>query len=87
LLQPTLSHYFSRLLAQKGLLQRHYTQNIDTLERVAGVPPHRLVEAHGSFNTAHCIGCKREYSPAYIKGTGRGEPQSCFPKRVSSKLC
>lgn len=68
LVQPTVSHYFSRLLASKGLLQRHFTQNIDTLERVAGVPSDKLVEAHGSFNSAHCIGCRRRYSPAYIKG-------------------
>jgi len=26
--QPTLAHYFLRLLAEKGLLQRVYTQNV-----------------------------------------------------------
>lgn len=30
--EPTRAHYFMRLLAEKGLLRRLYTQNIDTLE-------------------------------------------------------
>uniref|UniRef100_A0A8C4X468 NAD-dependent protein deacetylase n=1 Tax=Erpetoichthys calabaricus TaxID=27687 RepID=A0A8C4X468_ERPCA len=34
--KPTICHYFIRLLKDKGLLKRCYTQNIDTLERVAG---------------------------------------------------
>ena len=63
-----MSHYFSRLLAEKGLLLRHYTQNIDTLERVAQIDADLIVEAHGSFNTAHCIECKREYAAEYVKG-------------------
>ncbi|KAJ3049106.1 NAD-dependent protein deacetylase sirtuin-2, partial [Quaeritorhiza haematococci] len=50
--RPTLCHYFIRLLAEKGLLRRNYTQNIDTLERVAGVSTELLVEAHGSFGSA-----------------------------------
>ncbi|KAJ3040803.1 3-phosphoinositide dependent protein kinase-1 [Rhizophlyctis rosea] len=54
--QPTPSHYFIRLLAEKGILLRNYTQNIDTLERVAGMPADLLVEAHGSFSDAHCVG-------------------------------
>lgn len=55
-----MAHYFSALLHKKGVLLRHYTQNIDTLERVAGVPPEYLVEAHGSFGAAHCIDCNNE---------------------------
>ena len=33
--EPTPSHFFVRLLEQKGLLLRHYTQNIDTMEQVS----------------------------------------------------
>ncbi|TPX64777.1 hypothetical protein SpCBS45565_g05624 [Spizellomyces sp. 'palustris'] len=54
--RPTLSHYFIRLLQEKGALLRNFTQNIDTLERVAGIDGDLLVEAHGSFATAHCRG-------------------------------
>lgn len=64
---PTPSHYFVRLLHDKGLLLRHYTQNIDTLERIAGIPDEKLVEAHGTFFTNHCLGCRKLYSMEWMK--------------------
>ncbi|KAJ3179304.1 NAD-dependent protein deacetylase sirtuin-2 [Geranomyces variabilis] len=54
--RPSPCHFFIRLLADRGLLLRNYTQNIDTLERGAGIHPDRLVEAHGSFAAAKCCG-------------------------------
>lgn len=65
--KPTLSHYFIRLLHEKGLLLRHYTQNIDTLERVAGVPDDKLVEAHGTFHIGHCLRCGDEYTQDWMR--------------------
>ncbi|XP_015426556.1 PREDICTED: NAD-dependent protein deacetylase sirtuin-2 isoform X3 [Myotis davidii] len=67
--KPTLCHYFIRLLKEKGLLRRCYTQNIDTLERVAGLEPEDLVEAHGTFYTSHCISplCRKEYTLSWMK--------------------
>ncbi|XP_070354896.1 NAD-dependent protein deacetylase sirtuin-2 isoform X2 [Equus asinus] len=67
--KPTICHYFLRLLKEKGLLLRCYTQNIDTLERVAGLEPEDLVEAHGTFYTSHCISpvCRREYTLGWMK--------------------
>ncbi|KAJ3093855.1 NAD-dependent protein deacetylase sirtuin-2 [Physocladia obscura] len=53
---PTLSHYFLRLLSEKNFLRRIYTQNIDTLERAAKINPSYIVEAHGSFGSASCVG-------------------------------
>ncbi|XP_042224945.1 NAD-dependent protein deacetylase sirtuin-2-like isoform X1 [Homarus americanus] len=64
---PTPSHWFVRLLHDKGLLLRHYTQNIDTLEHVAGLPAEKTVEAHGTFRTSHCIACRKEYSQEWMK--------------------
>lgn len=58
---PTISHAFIALLARKGLLDMLFTQNIDCLERRAGVPADRIVEAHGSFATQRCIDCKVEF--------------------------
>lgn len=55
--RPTYTHYFIRLLHDKRLLQKCYTQNIDTLERLAGVPDKALIEAHGSFQYSRCIEC------------------------------
>ncbi|XP_031704544.1 NAD-dependent protein deacetylase sirtuin-3, mitochondrial [Anarrhichthys ocellatus] len=59
--RPNLTHYFVRLLHKKSQLLRMYTQNIDGLERLAGIPPEMLVEAHGTFATATCTVCLREY--------------------------
>ncbi|CAF4798795.1 unnamed protein product [Pieris macdunnoughi] len=65
--KPTISHYFIRLLHEKGLLLRHYTQNIDTLERGAEIPDDKIVEAHGTFYTSHCLECRKLYSLEFIK--------------------
>lgn len=66
--KPTPSHYFIRLLWEKGLLLRHYTQNIDTLERIAGLPSEKLVEAHGTFHTGRCLKCRAPYTLPWMKG-------------------
>ncbi|XP_067902869.1 NAD-dependent protein deacetylase sirtuin-3, mitochondrial isoform X5 [Heterodontus francisci] len=60
--KPNCAHYFVRLLHQKELLLRMYTQNIDGLERMAGIPPEKLVEAHGTFATATCTVCLETFS-------------------------
>ncbi|XP_031634175.1 NAD-dependent protein deacetylase Sirt2 [Contarinia nasturtii] len=65
--KPTPCHYFVRLLHEKGLLLRHYSQNIDTLEHIAGIPSEKMVEAHGTFHTNHCIDCRLEYSMEWVK--------------------
>ncbi|KAG8985666.1 Sir2 histone deacetylase Hst2 [Tulasnella sp. 427] len=59
--RPTVTHSFIRLLAEKGKLYTCFTQNIDTLERRAGVPVEKIFEAHGSFASQRCIKCKNEY--------------------------
>lgn len=51
-----------------GLLLRHYTQNIDTLERVANIPEEKIVEAHGTFYTSHCLECRKQYNLEFVKG-------------------
>ena len=64
--KPTKFHYMIRLLQDKNLLQRVYTQNIDTLERIAGVKDEYIVEAHGSFASNHCIDCSHEMSTEQV---------------------
>ncbi|KAM6936909.1 NAD-dependent protein deacetylase sirtuin-3 [Xenentodon cancila] len=59
--RPNYIHYFIRMLHHKGLLLRVYTQNIDGLEKLCGVPEDKLVEAHGSFATASCHLCYTPY--------------------------
>ena len=67
--KPTPSHYFIKHLSDRGLLLRIYTQNIDGLERKAGIPEEKLIEAHGSFDRAHCISreCLKVYSKEHIQ--------------------
>ncbi|KAF2648000.1 NAD-dependent deacetylase sirtuin-2 [Lophiostoma macrostomum CBS 122681] len=59
--RPTITHSFVNLLDKKGLLLKLFTQNIDCLEREAGVPGDLIVEAHGSFATHSCIECKSSF--------------------------
>ena len=59
--KPTYAHHFLKLLENKGILLRVYSQNIDGLDRLAGLSETVLVEAHGSFATASCIECGADY--------------------------
>jgi len=67
-LKPTPSHYFLKILHDKGLLTRVFTQNIDGLERLTGLPDDAIVEAHGSFSTTHCRTCMKEFDYEWLKG-------------------
>ncbi|KAH9891562.1 DHS-like NAD/FAD-binding domain-containing protein [Cubamyces lactineus] len=65
--RPTITHTFVKLLADHKLLDTCFTQNIDTLERQAGVPGDKIVEAHGSFASQHCIECHAAFDGAKMK--------------------
>lgn len=65
--KPTVSHCFIRLLSDKGLLLKLFTQNIDCLERAAGVPDDKIIEAHGSFAHQRCIDCRTAYPDDLMK--------------------
>ena len=64
---PTPTHYFIRLLEEKGLLLRNYTQNIDSLENEAGINKELIVAAHGNFDTASTIKGKHTINPEEVK--------------------
>merc|ERR1712230_202544 len=53
--RPTPTHYFLKLLHDKGLLLRCFTQNIDSLEAEAGLDKEKIIAAHGNFDSATCI--------------------------------
>ncbi|EJU03647.1 SIR2-domain-containing protein [Dacryopinax primogenitus] len=63
--KPSPCHYFIKLLEDKSKLLRNYTQNIDTLETVAGVK--KVLNCHGSFATASCITCGTQFPGEEIK--------------------
>lgn len=64
---PSKFHFLLKIFQDKGLLHRVYTQNIDTLERIAGVDDKFIVEVHGSFAKNHCIDCKEPMALAVLK--------------------
>lgn len=76
--KPNAGHYLVYLLHKKGYLLRMYTQNIDGLERLAGIPGEKLIEAHGSFTTASCIKCHRKQDPEATRSVIlQGKPMYC----------
>jgi NAD-dependent SIR2 family protein deacetylase len=54
---PTVTHLFLKMLEEKGVLLRCYTQNIDGLELAAGLPRERVVMAHGDMAKPRCVSC------------------------------
>ncbi|KAI0029549.1 DHS-like NAD/FAD-binding domain-containing protein, partial [Vararia minispora EC-137] len=54
---PSSCHRFIKLIEDKGkVCHPNYTQNIDTLETLAGV--RNVLQCHGSFATASCLECR-----------------------------
>lgn len=67
--RPTKTHYFVRLLHDKGILLRHFTQNVDALDLLTGLPEDKLIQAHGHIRSGSCIGCKEAYTFDYLKSS------------------
>ncbi|KAH6578555.1 hypothetical protein BASA60_003600 [Batrachochytrium salamandrivorans] len=74
--KPTACHRFIKMLQDNHLLLRNYTQNIDMLERIAGVEGEFLVEAHGSFHQARCVGGIRSDIPS-VFGSDSSDTTTC----------
>ena len=75
---PTPAHYFIRLLQDKGLLYKCYTQNIDSLEVSAGIREDLLVQAHGKMTSSHCASCHAEVNQELMtQHLLNGEPLQC----------
>lgn len=84
---PTFTHYFIRTIHEKGLLLRSFTQNIDTLERKAGVPAEKLVEAHGTLSSQRCIDCELEFPNDLFKEAVRTQtPATCLNKECGGYI-
>uniref|UniRef100_A0A7I4YA29 Deacetylase sirtuin-type domain-containing protein n=1 Tax=Haemonchus contortus TaxID=6289 RepID=A0A7I4YA29_HAECO len=66
-LKPTPCHYFVRLLEKKGILRRWFTQNIDSLEFLTGIPEEKVVTAHGSHRTSTCTQCSKKFDLQWLE--------------------
>ncbi|XP_071548442.1 NAD-dependent protein deacetylase sirtuin-3-like isoform X1 [Panulirus ornatus] len=65
--KPNETHHFLRLLHEEEKLQMVYTQNIDGLERLAGIPDAKLMESHGTFASASCTLCYKMHDAKKVK--------------------
>lgn len=65
--KPSKFHILLKLFQDHGILQRVYTQNIDTLEKQVGITDNKIIEAHGSFAANHCIECGKTFEMEYFK--------------------
>ena len=75
---PTHVHHFIRLLAEDGRLLKCCTQNIDGLERAAGLRSDDILEAHGTFSTSACINCHKAVSTSEVRRIAEsGEVPRC----------
>ncbi|KAK7869073.1 hypothetical protein R5R35_000792 [Gryllus longicercus] len=63
--KPSPCHRFIKMLEKHNKLLRNYSQNIDTLEQVAGIQ--NVIECHGSFATASCTRCKYKVTADAIR--------------------
>jgi NAD-dependent SIR2 family protein deacetylase len=76
---PSFSHDFIALLDKKNKLLRNFTQNIDGLERKAGISEKRIVECHGSMSTMTCISCRKKHPlDPYIDLLMKGDVCYCY---------
>lgn len=76
---PTKFHFLQKIFQDKKLLHRIYTQNIDTLERLAGIEDKYIVEAHGSFAANHCVECRAQMETSLLKEHMKNEELEGIP--------
>lgn len=62
--QPNQAHRGLADLEKAGLIRAVITQNIDNLHQKAGSL--KVIELHGSAQSAHCMSCKRQYGEEWL---------------------
>lgn len=60
--KPTITHAFLALLQRMGVLEMVFTQNIDGLERAAGIRDEKVIPVHGQIGSQRCMTCKAAWS-------------------------
>lgn len=65
--KPSIAHYLSVLFERHNMLSKYYTQNIDGLDKKAGLSDEKLIECHGKFRTSSCLKCNKKYDTNEIK--------------------
>lgn len=81
--EPTIGHKFIKCIEDHEKLLRNYSQNIDTLEKQAGIK--RVIECHGSFSKASCTNCNYCVDGDDIKDDIMNQKVPHCPKCLESK--
>ena len=75
---PTPAHYFIRLLFDKGLMHRVFSQNTDDLFLKAGLDEEQVIHAHGHNACAVCSICgSRDSYDEMMAALRAGEVRFC----------
>ena len=75
---PTQSHYFVKLLVDKDLVHKVFTQNTDDLHEKTGIEDDLLIHAHGANGKAICPVCGTpDDSDALTAALRKGEVRYC----------
>lgn len=59
--KPSIAHVFQKILEDKKLLKRVYTQNIDGLDLQTGLSKNNIINVHGNMSEICCEFCKDKY--------------------------
>ena len=63
---PSLCHSFIRTLECRKKLLRNYTQNVDGIEKIAGISTDKAIQCHGSMSSFSCMKCKKRKPLDYV---------------------
>ena len=74
----TLAHLLPRLLHDRGLLHRLFTQNIDGIDYQAGLPAELIVAVHGSLGKVACEACGAAHAYAPFQRAVRGQIRDIY---------
>jgi NAD-dependent deacetylase sirtuin 2 len=83
---PSKGHYFIKLLHDKGKLLRCYTQNIDSLEGMTGLPKEKIVAAHGNFDNATCVFTGKKVPVDEVRDAYLNNAMTELNKKYGTKL-
>lgn len=77
--QPNIGHYAIRAFEERGQLLGLITQNVDGLDKLAGVSEDKIVELHGTDRKVTCLQCGKEFDTDFVfeKIVGDFTPPVC----------
>lgn len=82
--KATAAHYFIKLLNDKGILQRLYTQNIDGLDHQLEIEPNKIVNVHGTLASCKCEFCGTSMAPDTFRALVRSNIRNIYDADGSS---